>query len=189
MARVTCRCGETLQVKSGDPDRLVCWKCGAKIRVHRSPSAPRASAAAAPDDGYVRFNCPCGRRLKVQAADRPDAGKCPDCGRVVPVPDAAWDSPESAGGAGDAGPFRTRPSQCPHRRHGRRGPGAPGAVGEPAPGRVQCRREFAGRCHHRLVSVACSQPWSRNLSGAPRLPRSRWRPVCGSAPAVASPFT
>jgi hypothetical protein len=107
MARVTCRCGETLQVNSGDPDRLVCWKCGAKIRVHRSRSAPRAPASAAPDDGYVRFNCPCGRRLKVRAADRPDAGKCPDCGRVVPVPEAAWDSPESAGGAGMPGRGRS----------------------------------------------------------------------------------
>jgi ribosomal protein L32 len=99
MARVTCRCGETLQVKSGDPDRLVCWKCGAKIRVHRAPSAPRAAGTA--DDGYVRFNCPCGRRLKVQATDRPDAGKCPDCGRIVPVPEGAWDSPESSRGAGE----------------------------------------------------------------------------------------
>jgi hypothetical protein len=98
MARVTCRCGEMLQVKSGDPDRLVCWKCGAKIRVHRAPSAPRSASAA--DDGYVRFNCPCGRRLKVQAAGRPDAGKCPDCGRIVPVPESAWDSPESSRGAG-----------------------------------------------------------------------------------------
>jgi ribosomal protein L32 len=98
MARVTCRCGETLQVKSGDPDRLVCSKCGAKIRVHRGPSAPRAAGAA--DDGYLRFNCPCGRRLKVKAADRPDAGKCPDCERVVPVPESAWASPESLRGAG-----------------------------------------------------------------------------------------
>jgi ribosomal protein L32 len=98
MARVTCRCGETLQVKLGDPDRLVCSKCGAKIRVHRGSSAPRAAGGTG--DGFVRFNCPCGRRLKVRAADRPDAGKCPDCGRVVPVPDSAWDSPGSSKGAG-----------------------------------------------------------------------------------------
>ena len=109
MARVSCRCGETLQVKAGDPDRLVCWKCGAKIRVHRAPSAPQAAGAAS--DGYIRFNCPCGRRLKVQAVDRPDAGKCPDCGRVVPVPDSAWDSPEASRGAGmQAHSGRSRPN-------------------------------------------------------------------------------
>jgi ribosomal protein L32 len=109
MARVTCRCGETLQVKSGDPDRLVCSKCGARIRVHRGSSALRASGAA--DDGYVRFNCPCGRRLKVKAADRPDAGRCPDCGRIVPVPESAWGSPESSRGAGgQAHSGRSRPN-------------------------------------------------------------------------------
>jgi hypothetical protein len=100
MARVTCRCGETLKVKSSDPDRVVCPRCGAKIRVRRSPSPGQGMGEA--DDGYVRFNCPCGRRLKVQAVGRPEAGKCPDCGRIVPVPDSAWDRPESfSKGAGD----------------------------------------------------------------------------------------
>jgi ribosomal protein L32 len=94
MARVTCRCGETLQVKTGDPDRLICPRCGAKIRVHRASSARQASGD--PDDGYIRFNCPCGRRLKVQASGRPDAGKCPDCGRIVPVPDSDWDKDDPA---------------------------------------------------------------------------------------------
>jgi ribosomal protein L40E len=89
MARVTCRCGETLKVTSGDPDRLVCPRCGAKIRVRRSPSQ-RPEANENTDDGYVRFNCPCGRRLKVRSEDRPEAGKCPDCGRIVPVPEPGW---------------------------------------------------------------------------------------------------
>ena len=35
---VTCRCGETLKVRSGDPDRLTCPRCGAKIRIRRSPA-------------------------------------------------------------------------------------------------------------------------------------------------------
>jgi hypothetical protein len=80
-------------VKSGDPDRLVCGRCGAKIKVRRSPSQRPGMGEA--DDGYIRFNCPCGRRLKVHALDRPEAGKCPECGRVVPVPDAAWNNLES----------------------------------------------------------------------------------------------
>ena len=88
MARVTCRCGETLKVSSSDPDRVNCPRCGAKIRVRRSPS--QRPGASALEDGYVRFHCVCGRRLKVRSAERPEAGKCPDCGRIVPVPESAW---------------------------------------------------------------------------------------------------
>jgi ribosomal protein L32 len=109
MARVTCRCGEMLKVKSSDADRLVCPRCGAKIRVHRTPSPGQGIGEA--DDGYLRFNCPCGRRLKVLALDRPEAGKCPDCGRVVPVPESAWKKPGySSRGAGD----QARPGRIPH---------------------------------------------------------------------------
>jgi hypothetical protein len=86
MPRVTCRCGEKLNVQPGGPERIDCPKCGAKIRLRR-PSVPAPGAETG--DGFLRFLCPCGRRLKVPAADRPVAGKCPDCGRVVPVPTPA----------------------------------------------------------------------------------------------------
>ncbi len=88
MARVTCRCGETLNVTSRDPDRVICPQCGAKVRVRRPPSRSRQASTA--PDGYIRFNCPCGRRLKVRAEGQPEAGRCPDCGRIVPVPDSGW---------------------------------------------------------------------------------------------------
>jgi hypothetical protein len=84
MPRVTCRCGEKLSLEPDGPDRIDCPKCKAKIRLRRSPALQVADEAGS--DGYIRFLCPCGRRLKVPAADRPVAGKCPDCGRVVPVP-------------------------------------------------------------------------------------------------------
>jgi hypothetical protein len=87
MSRVTCRCGEKLKVRVDDPDRINCPKCGARIRLRRATAAPQQTGEA--DDGYLRFFCPCGRRLKVSAQDRPTAGKCPDCGRVVPVPVSA----------------------------------------------------------------------------------------------------
>lgn len=91
MPRVTCRCGEKLTLEPDGPDRIDCPKCGAKIRLQR------ASLTQAPDqvssDGYIRFLCPCGRRLKVPGTDRPVAGKCPDCGRVVPVPTLHKTSP------------------------------------------------------------------------------------------------
>lgn len=86
MARVTCRCGEAIEVdREGGPERVVCPRCRARIRVRR----PEEAGAG---DGLIRFPCPCGRRLKVRAADRPEAGRCPDCGRVVPVPQTAMAS-------------------------------------------------------------------------------------------------
>ena len=98
MPRVTCRCGEKLNVQAGGPERIDCPKCGAKIRLRRSP-AP--SPGGETGDGFLRFLCPCGRRLKVPAVDRPVAGKCPDCGRVVPVPTSAR-STSTAAPAGQA---------------------------------------------------------------------------------------
>ena len=91
MPRVTCRCGEKLKVGPDGPERIECPKCGAKIRLRRAPMPPVGGAG----DGFLRFLCPCGRRLKVPAAGRPVAGKCPDCGRVVPVPTAAQTSPSA----------------------------------------------------------------------------------------------
>ncbi len=107
MARVTCRCGETLKVTLGDPERLTCPRCGAKIRVRRRPSQrPEATES---EDGYVRFYCPCGRRLKVRSDERPEAGKCPDCGRIVPVPELAWNETADAS-PGLRGQSRTHPN-------------------------------------------------------------------------------
>lgn len=81
MARVRCRCGEVLEV-SADDERVVCPSCGARIRVRRP-----ARAGSPTSDGFIRFACPCGRRLKVRAANHPKTGRCPDCGKVVRVPD------------------------------------------------------------------------------------------------------
>jgi hypothetical protein len=83
MPRVTCRCGEKLKIPPTAPERMECPKCGARIRLRRPVLKDEA------DDGFLRFPCPCGRRLKVPAVARPVAGKCPDCGRIVPVPTAA----------------------------------------------------------------------------------------------------
>jgi len=91
MPRATCRCGHVLTLPADGPDRVTCPKCSARIRVRR------ASAQGVSADGFLRFSCPCGRRLKVRAEATPgvaaqQAGQCPDCGRVVPVP-----SPSSSG--------------------------------------------------------------------------------------------
>lgn len=82
MPRVNCRCGQALMIPVDGPERVVCPQCGAKIRVRRA-------AKVGDIDGFIRFACPCGRRLKVRATESAQAGKCPDCGRVVPVPSSS----------------------------------------------------------------------------------------------------
>lgn len=82
MPRASCRCGTTLTIAEGESDRVVCPNCGAKVRIRlRAGSVPVERA-----DGFIRFLCPCGRRLKVDAFSPPTHGKCPECGRVVPIP-------------------------------------------------------------------------------------------------------
>ena len=101
MPRATCRCGQTLSFPVNGPERVVCPKCSARIRVRRD--GPGDGEGEGDGDGFARFSCPCGRRLKVRAggdAPGPQAGKCPDCGRVVPVPAevlAGGRSPSSSG--------------------------------------------------------------------------------------------
>jgi DNA-directed RNA polymerase subunit M/transcription elongation factor TFIIS len=90
MSRVTCRCGEVIDVTSkAGLERVDCPQCGAKIRLRRS-SKPSASSliggGSESADGFIRFYCPCGRRLKVRKSGGQQVGKCPDCGRQVPVP-------------------------------------------------------------------------------------------------------
>ncbi|MDR3638776.1 MAG: hypothetical protein P4L84_33525 [Isosphaeraceae bacterium] len=86
MPRVNCRCGQVLSLPVDGPDRVVCPQCGAKIRVRRTTKVGDI-------DGFIRFACPCGRRLKVRATDEALAGKCPDCGTVVPVPKSSESLP------------------------------------------------------------------------------------------------
>jgi hypothetical protein len=76
-----CRCGHALSIPNDGTEHVICPNCKARIRVRRG-GLSKASA-----DGFIRFFCPCGRRLKVSGTEPPTHGKCPDCGRVVPVPD------------------------------------------------------------------------------------------------------
>jgi predicted RNA-binding Zn-ribbon protein involved in translation (DUF1610 family) len=88
MAGATCRCGQPLEIPLGAVEHVNCPRCSAKVRLvrKRRPGDASSSGIAAAGDDFIRFNCPCGRRLKVSALDRPSHGKCPDCGRIVPVP-------------------------------------------------------------------------------------------------------
>ena len=98
MARAVCRCGQPLEIPPGEVTHLTCPACSAKVRIVRKSKGegeegsggsggPRPESSG---DGFVRFPCPCGRKLKVSLLERPTHGKCPGCGAVVPVPpDAA----------------------------------------------------------------------------------------------------
>jgi hypothetical protein len=110
MALVTCRCGEILTVTASDPDRIVCPRCEAKIRIRRSQKSPGSDLPPPVGSEFIRFYCPCGRRLKVRASEKTDAGKCPDCGRIVPIPEAARRAAAGdarAGSPADAAEVRT----------------------------------------------------------------------------------
>ena len=98
MARATCRCGQPLEMPPEGVDHVTCPRCAARVRLIRKRRVgdPSSSSAARPSDDFLRFPCPCGRRLKVSAIDRPSHGKCPDCGRVVPVPEEAGSAPSTA---------------------------------------------------------------------------------------------
>lgn len=102
MPQAKCRCGQTLNFEGTDA-RVVCPSCGARVGVRLRRDDPAGQAAG---DGYIRFHCPCGRRLKVQAAGNVRHGRCPDCDRVVPVPEAstaaARSGPTGRPGAVDA---------------------------------------------------------------------------------------
>jgi predicted RNA-binding Zn-ribbon protein involved in translation (DUF1610 family) len=104
MARAICRCGQTLIVSGEGVVRVTCPSCGARVRIRLREDAPTTVPAPPPpsDDPYIRFYCPCGRRLKVRADDGLSHGKCPDCGRVVPVPPPPV-SPAALRAARDAG--------------------------------------------------------------------------------------
>ncbi len=89
MARATCRCGQTLEMPPEGVEHVVCPRCDARVRIIRKSRAAGPATLAVVGDGFIRFSCPCGRRLKVSAAERPTHGKCPDCDRIVPVPSNA----------------------------------------------------------------------------------------------------
>jgi hypothetical protein len=85
-SKATCRCGQPLPVPADGSDRVVCPACGARVRLRRKGAADHPANGGG-GDGFVRFNCVCGRRLKVPA-DRADGSmaQCPDCDRPVRIP-------------------------------------------------------------------------------------------------------
>ena len=97
MPCVICRCGEKLKLPTECLEHINCPRCSARIRVRCE--LPKGNVAD--EDGFIRFLCPCGRRLKVPAEEPPKAGRCPDCGRVVPVPTSRFGTLNFTSGKND----------------------------------------------------------------------------------------
>jgi hypothetical protein len=94
---VICRCGEKLKLPTECLEHINCPRCSARIRVRCE--LPKGNAAD--EDGFIRFLCPCGRRLKVPAEESPKVGRCPDCRRVVPVPTSTFGTLNLTSGKND----------------------------------------------------------------------------------------
>ncbi len=80
-------CGKTLTIpsRSGDPVR---------VAAARSDSRP---AAPAPADGYIRFNCACGKAMQAKAQYAGRLARCPGCGDNVFIPKDGADDRIRAG--------------------------------------------------------------------------------------------
>ncbi len=132
-------------------EHVICPRCSAKVRLIRKR---RDGGSAPTDDGFLRFPCPCGRRLKVSSIDRPTHGKCPDCGRVVPVPESPGssshaESPTEEIEAADAAILESWVQGHLSRGKGRNGPG-PNSTAEmtlkSTPGRAEAGFRVCPQC-------------------------------------------
>ena len=160
MPRATCRCGQELNVPGDGTGRaiVVCPKCNARVRVR--VGKPRNASA----DGFIRFFCTCGRRLKVSGEQPPKFGKCPDCGKVVPVPTAAAAADQPL----PPNHPETPTEELMHRRHRHLG-----RVDAPSRREVGPRLRPAhhrGRLEHRHPDPAAHRP---GRGRPPRLPEVR----------------
>ncbi len=60
----------------------------------------------------IQFGCPCGRNLSVSDERKGGEKKCPDCGRVLIVPQSGGGLAQEAGAAGDAAPELVAPKSA-----------------------------------------------------------------------------
>ncbi|GIW85880.1 MAG: hypothetical protein KatS3mg108_0204 [Isosphaeraceae bacterium] len=88
MPKAFCRCGQELTLSGESGERILCPACGARIKIRSRDEPPTTVPAPPPPphDAFIRFYCPCGQRLKVHVDEGLTHGKCPACGRIVPVP-------------------------------------------------------------------------------------------------------
>jgi DNA-directed RNA polymerase subunit RPC12/RpoP len=93
--RTACACGTSIKVARQYVGRAVrCPHCGRGVVIppqsdaFGAPLPPTATrhAPAAAQDGFIRFVCPCGKKLKMPAHYAGRSGKCPQCGAQLRIP-------------------------------------------------------------------------------------------------------
>ena len=88
--RMTCACGKSLRLSRQYAGQIVrCPHCRAEIAVGRDRPLAAQADMVTPDDGFIRFVCTCGRRMKVPSRYAGRSGKCPRCAVRVTVPRAS----------------------------------------------------------------------------------------------------
>jgi intein/homing endonuclease len=50
------------------------------------PTVDKAKPQARPEDGYIRFNCLCGRKMKVRKEHAGKNARCPKCSAKLKIP-------------------------------------------------------------------------------------------------------
>jgi len=87
---LTCVCGKSLRLSRQYAGQTVCCPaCGAELTVGRDRPSASQGDVVTPDDGFIRFVCTCGRRMKVPSRYAGRSGKCPRCGVRVTIPRAS----------------------------------------------------------------------------------------------------
>lgn len=87
---LTCVCGKSLRLSRQYAGQTVCCPaCGAELTVERDRPSASQGDVVTPDDGFIRFVCTCGRRMKVPSRYAGRSGKCPRCGVRVTIPRAS----------------------------------------------------------------------------------------------------
>ncbi len=97
----TCSCGQVVKASRQYGGQTVCCPaCKGEVMMPEALPAERPStglSGAVGHDGYIRFACSCGKRIKVSVRQAGRRGRCPRCDARIRVPRA----PEHGhGGAG-----------------------------------------------------------------------------------------
>ena len=88
----TCSCGHEIRASRQYGGKIVrCPACRGVVMMPESIASANQPnlAALAGDDGFIRFACPCGKRVKMPARYAGRRGKCPGCGASIRIPPPA----------------------------------------------------------------------------------------------------
>ncbi len=84
----TCSCGKVIKASRQYGGKMVrCPACKGVVLMPES-IRPADPAPAGAHDGYIRFTCTCGQKIKMPGRYAGRRGKCPGCGAAIRIPSA-----------------------------------------------------------------------------------------------------